>query len=252
MKKVQCVHENFDQTQQDFVALTSHQLRTPLSATSWFLEILLKEIPGKLNDKQRDLCERAYESNMRMITLVKDLLDISRLDSHDVVTQISTFSLTSLIRKILKNHEGPVRARNCKVELSVPKRLTRITTDKTLVQQILENLIHNGLKYSAGKKCHIRIEALEEKQFIVVKVADEGIGISAEDQRRIFDRFFRAENAKTASTHGTGLGLFLSKHLANILGGDITFVSALNKGSTFSLRLPKKRATSSKKTARGL
>lgn len=247
MRKPQHRKEDFDQAKQDFVALTSHQLRTPLSATRWFLEILLKEIPGKLNPKQHDLLERAYESNMRMINLVKDLLDTTRLDTNQVAAKFSAFSLASLVRGILKEHEDILRARNCNVEMSISKNVSKIYSDKTLVQQILENLIHNALKYSSGTACTVRVHAEENNNHAVIRVSDTGIGIPTDDQKRIFNRFFRAENAKKVSTHGTGLGLFLSQKLAHVLGGNLTFTSQLGQGSIFALSLPKKSVASKKR-----
>lgn len=222
--------------QSDFITLTSHQLRTPLSGMKWLLELL--ESGGNLNKKQKDLLQKIYSSNERMIALVNDLLEVSRIEAGQNKLYLQPTDLDSIIRGLLKEKEQDIKKKRLKVVYTVETEpLPLIRTEPNKIRQALGNLISNAVAYTqeAGT---VSVKLSVQDGSILGKIEDNGAGIPAEQQSRVFSKFFRGNNILNFETNGTGLGLYITKAFVEASGGRIWFKSEENKGTTFYFTLP--------------
>lgn len=224
----------------DFLALASHQLRTPLSGTKWLIETVLRGVTGDTTKKQKDYLNQLHSVNEQMIKLVSEMLNVLVLESNGVVVKKDVFQISKLFEE-MGQLMGPLAKKEgvgIHVALENPGTLT-IETDFQIVRDICQILIANAIGYSQDGK-EVTFGAREEPDTVDFYVKDSGIGIPKEEQALIFQRFYRASNAKDFSPGGTGLGLYKSALLAEKIGAKITFESAgTGAGTTFYLRVPK-------------
>lgn len=222
----------------EFVSIAAHQLRTPLSAVKWSLKMLLDGDEGELTEKQKELMEKTYLSNQRMINLVNDLLNVSRIEEGRFLYELEDVSLKEIIRSIIDSVE-PAAARK-KLEIifqGEQKTFPNIKADREKITLAIQNIIDNAIKYSPEKE-KIIISLEEDDGFLLVSIKDNGIGIPKSQQARVFQRFFRAGNAVGQETEGTGLGLFISRNIIEAHKGRIWFESQEGKGTTFYFTIP--------------
>ena len=222
----------------EFVSLASHQLRTPLSGMRWSLKMLLEGDFGKLGPKQRDIIGGTLRSNDRLIGIVNDLLDVSRIEAGRFDYNFSSQSLEDLTDTLLKEFSQQIRRKKLQFSYEKPKApLPKVNIDSEKMEMALQNIIDNALKYTLEEdKIEIYFEKSATHLAFIVK--DTGIGIPKDQQSRVFDKFFRASNAVKLQTEGSGLGLFIAKSIIEVHRGEISFVSEANKGSTFRISLP--------------
>ena len=222
----------------DFVSLASHQLRTPLSAVKWITELLIAQKSGKLNDRQLKYLKEIYRSNERAISLVNDLLDVSRIQEGEIHLDLRPTKVEDIIEEVIDNLDTLIRASRVTVNLEIVSGpLPKVETDQEKLKRVVVNLLSNAAKYTMpGGKVKITAERVGEN--LQVTVADTGIGISKADQKLLFDKFFRSPRVLKFSPDGTGLGLFITKALISAMGGKIAFESEENKGTTFIFTLP--------------
>lgn len=240
--------KRIDQMKTDFVSVASHQLRTPLTAIKLFNEMLIEEQVGELNDKQKEYMEKVSQSTERMIRLVNDLLNVSRLETGRLTivskeTKIEDF-LKTIIDRVCEARAplGP-----CPITLQAPQEeLPEIKLDSVLMGQVFHNLFANALQYAHPEReiaIQVHLETHKENEqvpegFIQVSVEDNGIGIPMEAQPRLFEKFFRADNAIKQVADGSGLGLYVVKMVVEECGGKIWFTSHPGKGTTFFVTIP--------------
>jgi signal transduction histidine kinase len=221
----------------EFISIVSHQLRAPLSNLAWAIELLMSGRLGKIEEQQVEYFKILKENSDRMKDLVKDLLIVSKIESARLFLKKEEFSLEELTREIIKEFEPFARASNCEIEFFVEQNLPKIFGDRYQIRQVIENLLDNAIRYTKGKgKVKIRIKS--EKNFVHFEIEDNGVGIPKEDQKFIFQKFFRASNVLKYKTQGTGLGLYISKAIIERSGGKIGFKSQEGVGSTFWFKLP--------------
>jgi signal transduction histidine kinase len=221
----------------EFISIVSHQLRAPLSNLAWAIELLMSGRLGKIEEQQIEYFKILKENSDRMKGLVKDLLIVSRIESARFSLKKEEFSLEELTREIIKEFEPFAKASNCEIEFSFEENLPKIYGDRYQIRQVIENLLDNAIRYTKGKgKVKIRIK--KEKKFVCFEIEDNGVGIPKEDQKFIFQKFFRASNVLKYKTQGTGLGLYISKAIIERSGGKIGFKSKEGVGSTFWFKLP--------------
>jgi signal transduction histidine kinase len=221
----------------EFISIVSHQLRAPLSNLAWTLELLMSGRLGEIEGEQIEYFKILKENSDRMKDLVKDLLIVSRIESTRLSLKKEEFSLEELTKEIIKKFEPFAKASNCQVEFSFEENLPKISGDRYQIRQVIENLLDNAIRYTKGKGM-VKIKIKREKNSVRFEIEDNGVGIPEEDEKFIFQKFFRASNVLKYKTQGTGLGLYISKAIIERSGGKIGFKSQEGVGSTFWFTLP--------------
>lgn len=233
--------KEIERMKSDFVSVTSHQLRTPLTKIRWSAEMLLEGNEKKMTKEQREFVEEIYSSDKKMIKLVGDLLDVSRIESGKSFTiETREADVISIVKETVKDQEMLAEENGIKIiyQKNYPKGLL-LNIDGNKIKQVFQNLLINAIEYSPkGKSVILGFE--DKKKEVVFSVKDSGPGIPADQQKRVFDKFFRASNVLMTEDAGTGLGLYISKSIAEFHGGKIWFDSEENEGTTFYFSLPKK------------
>ena len=231
--------KGLDRLKSMFIASMSHELRTPLNSVIGFTGMLLKEIPGSVNAKQRDYLRRIAGSGQYLLSLITDIIDVAKLESGKARLYVERFDLGVLIREAVASIQTQVQDKGLTIEISAPEGVC-IASDRRRVMQCLLNYLNNALKYT--QKGGIRVNlTLTETPDVPVQIAviDTGIGIAVEDQAALFKQFSRIDSPITRRTPGTGLGLYLTRKLATeLLGGKVSVASEPGKGSEFRLHLP--------------
>ena len=223
----------------EFVSVASHQLRTPLSAIKWFMEMLINEDAGPLNMEQISYLTQAYETNENMIDLVNSLLNISRIESGRLAIEPEEIDVVTFCESIYNEIKTVASEKKQKVDIIKPKiKLKKILTDARLFRQVIQNLLSNAVKYTPEKGKIVFTISKNDEGFVQFDVKDNGLGIPLSQQDKIFQKFFRADNVMQTEVEGTGLGLYVCKSIIEMLGGKIWFDSEENKGATFSCTLP--------------
>jgi len=227
-----------DKMKSEFVSLAAHQLRTPLSAIKWTIRIILDEELGKINKEQREFLEGSYQSNERMIYLINDLLSVARIEEGRFLYELSLTDIEELIESIIDSFKSEAERKKIKLEFSKPvKKIVKIILDSKKIKMVIENLIDNALRYNhhGGE---VVISLKQGKKEIEVSIKDNGIGILAVEQPRIFSKFFRGAEVMKMDTEGNGLGLYIAKNIIEAHKGKIWFESVEGKGTTFYFILP--------------
>jgi PAS domain S-box-containing protein len=228
---------NLEQTKDEFMSLASHQLRTPLSVINWNLELLLYKDTGKLNKKQQEFVNQIDEGAKRLGKIAHNLLNVSDLKLGKLSFVKEKINLDILIDNIVKGYGKIIEEKNLKIEKKYKKKETEIKGDKKVLDNVIQILLENAIIYNIQNgKISIDIEIKKGKTLI--KVSDTGLGIPMKEQKNIFNKFYRASNAKEKEKNGIGLGLYMSKLILEEYGGSIWFESKKDKGTTFFVSLP--------------
>lgn len=220
-----------------FLSVVAHDLQSPLAATQTFLWQILDGFAGEVTDEQRDMLEKSTRRIDRLLRLVSDLLDIPRIETGQIVSEMKVISLDEVIKDSIEELRSLAKKKDMTIELESTPGLSEIYGASARLQQVMENLISNAIKYSKGGTVLVRVT--EDKDEVRVEVIDSGIGISPEELPHLFTDFFRGKNALE---RGSGLGLSISKRIIEAHGGRIWAESPCpetGKGSKFSFALPK-------------
>jgi ammonium transporter len=222
-------------TKTRFLANMSHELRTPLNAIIGFTRIVSRNAPG-LPEKQAGNLSKVLVSAEHLLRLIDEILDLSRIEADEVRVDLAEADVSQLVREATDSLEPLVNRPRVQLEVDADASLPRIVTDRDKVNQILLNLVSNAIKYTDEGTIGVRAEAVDGR--LRVSVSDTGVGIPSGELGMIFDEFHRADSSSARERRGTGLGLTISRRLAQTLGGDVTAESRLGVGSTFTLDLP--------------
>lgn len=241
-----------DRAKSEFVSLASHQLRTPLTAIKLYVEILLGSNFGVISTEQQEVLTSINESNEKMIRLVENLLNVSRLETGTLSIKTEQTVLKDFVADTVRESNAVAELNNCTVVLTMPSSSDiRITTDLVLLRQVLTNLINNAITYSKGRKSTVYVNVkVHPGKYFEISVEDSGIGIPKDALQNIFQRFYRADNAVKARTEGNGLGLYMCKMVTEALGGKIACVSKLEVGTTFTICFPLSKVRPASKSRR--
>lgn len=220
----------------EFVSVAAHQLRTPLSAIKWTIRMILDGDVGEINEEQRELLEQTYISNERMIRLINDLLDVSRIEEGRLLYDQEDARIEDVLDSVIEASQEMLRNKNMVLEVN-KKETPKVKIDKEKIGVVIQNLLENAIKYTEqGGKIKITLD--NDEKNVIFKIEDSGVGIPKSQQDRIFTKFFRAENVTRMETNGTGLGLYTTKNIVQAHKGQIWFESEENKGTTFYFTIP--------------
>ena len=226
-----------DRMKSDFVAMVSHELRGPLASVEQQLSVVLAGIIGEINERQKEMLGRAKERTRALLTLINDLLDLSKIEAGFVVQQKEPTQITEVLEKVIELLRHEAELKNISLQLSFNEGLPQVMTDRGNMEEVFINLVSNGIKYTS-EGGSVKLWACIEGSYLCVEVSDNGIGISAEDLPRIFDKFYRVKNAQTRKITGTGLGLPIVKGIVEAHLGSIEVESQPGSGSKFRVYLP--------------
>ena len=229
-----------DQTKDDFISMASHQLRTPLTSVKGYVSMVLDGDAGKITALQRKLLNQSFISSQRMVYLIADLLNVSRLKTGRFVIESVPTNLAMIIKEEVEQLVETAKGRSLELMYHKPEHFPTLMLDETKLRQVIMNFIDNAIYYtpSGGK---IEVALADKPQSIEFTVTDNGMGVPAREQHHLFTKFFRAVNAKRARPDGTGLGLFMAKKVIIAQGGAVIFRSKEGKGSTFGFTFPKEK-----------
>ena len=222
----------------EFVSLSAHQLRTPLSAIKWTLQMLLDEDLGKITKEQREFIEKTYESNEKMIKLINDLLDVTRIEEGRYLYKPVLTDPEAVVQSVIDSFKDYIRQKGINLVFKkTDKVLPKVKMDVEKVKLAIQNILNNAIVYThPGGQVTISLKG--DKNKVEFRISDTGIGIPKDQQKRVFTKFFRGANAVKIETGGTGLGLYITKNIIEAHDGKILFKSEEGKGSTFYFSLP--------------
>ncbi len=226
-----------DAAKTEFVSLASHQLRTPISAMKWNLDLLSLDKVGSLNDKQKVYVDKLKNSVGKMTVMIKDFLDASQLEMGTFASTISEVSLTEFITGQLEEFDARIASKRLVVDTRFPESETVIETDSHLLRMTVNNLISNAVKYTPSDGT-IVVGYVAGASAVSITVRDSGVGIPLGEQERLFSKFYRASNVAKTSAEGTGIGLYIVKQAVEMMRGSITLESEENRGAEFVVTLP--------------
>jgi PAS domain S-box-containing protein len=235
--------KEIERMKNEFISISAHQLRTPSSAVKWTLNMILEGEMGKISKEAREYIERAKDTNDRMIALVNDLLNISRIEEGRFIYEKELMPIGEIVEEVAYSSAVLAADKGVKVKIGISKDLPKIKMDLDKMKIALQNLIDNAIRYSEkGGEVNVDAKLVKEKkeEFIQISVSDRGIGILEKDKACLFSKFHRGENAVRTQTEGSGLGLFIAKNIINAHGGKIWAESAPGKGSVFYVVIPLK------------
>jgi signal transduction histidine kinase len=221
----------------EFLANVSHELRTPLNAIIGFSEVLGERMFGELNEKQAEYTDDILTSGRHLLSLINDILDLSKIEAGRMELEMTTFYLPDAIENALLLIRERASRHGIKLDRVIDDRLGDFTGDERKIKQILVNLLSNAVKVTP-EGGQIKVEATLGDSAVIISVSDTGVGIAPEDHEAIFEEFRQVGSNYTQKREGTGLGLSLTRKFVDLHGGKIWVESELGKGSTFTFTLP--------------
>mgnify|MGYP001602012438 CR=1 FL=1 len=222
----------------EFVSMVAHELKTSLSAVKWSLKMLLQGDFGQISKEQTDVVSRLYKKNDSAISRLCDLLDLAKIEDGEFVYDKKPADIEDIMRVAVDDYRDEVRRKNIKLNFFKPEYgLPKLSLDREKIKSAIENILDNSAKYTPpGGTIDISLAKREKEIEIIIE--DSGIGIKKSQQAKIFNKFFRGDNATSLESDGTGLGLFIAKNVIRAHNGKIWFKSEENKGTAFYITLP--------------
>ena len=230
--------KEIDRMKSEFISIAAHQLRTPLSAVKWVLRMIIDEDMGKITEEQKKFLLKGYQSNERMVRLVNDLLDVSRIEEGRFQYKFVNTQIEEVVEGLLPDFKSTVTEKQLKLIFKKPARpMPKVKVDSSKIRIVIQNLIENAVRYTPPKgKITISLKLLDK--YLQFQIKDTGVGIPQNQRSKLFTKFFRADNVIRLQTDGTGLGLFIIKNIIRKHGGKVWVESEENKGSTFYFTVP--------------
>ena len=230
--------KELDKMKSEFIAMVTHELRAPIAAIEQQLTVILNKMAGELTEKQEHLLSRAKERTKGLLDLIKDLLDLSKIEAGKMVQYKEPLSLQEVIQRVVDLMRAEAEHKGIDLQFSASPETSLIHADRNSMEGIFTNLISNAIKYTP-EKGKVWVALSEERGFVKASVSDTGIGIEEENLSRIFDKFYRVKTKETRQIVGTGLGLSIVKSIVAAHLGSISVESKAGAGTTFTILLPK-------------
>jgi signal transduction histidine kinase len=239
LRKTNAKLKALDQAKDEFISMASHQLRTPLTAVKGYLSMILDGDTGPVKKDQKELVQSAFDGSQRMVYLIADLLNVSRMQTGKFVITNQPSYLPDVIEGEIAQLKEQITNRQIELTYEKPSKFPTLNLDETKVRQVIMNFLDNALYYTPkGGKVEVKLEATDND--VSYTVTDTGVGVPKEIQHHLFSKFYRADNARKMRPDGTGLGLYMAKKVIIAQGGAIIFKSEEGKGSTFGFSFPRK------------
>lgn len=234
--------KEIDKMKDEFISMASHELRTPITVIKDYLEEIIDGSFGQINKEIKEPLQIVLASSNRLSELVEDLLNVSRIEQGRIKLNLVPVDVVPFIKNIVDQMRIHAEKKGLKLIYQVPSekniKTPPILADQDRLKQVLINLIGNSIKYTPKGEVIVSVKYLIQDKSLEIKVSDTGIGMSAKDQEKLFGKFYRIRNKKTADIQGTGLGLWITKQLVEMMSGKILVSSIEGKGSEFSLYFP--------------
>ena len=250
LRRVNARLRELDKTKDEFISMASHQLRTPLTAVKGYLSMVLEGDAGPVKKEQKELINRSFAGAQKMVYLIADMLNVSRLQTGKFVIDNHPTDLTEVVQGEVDQLLEEAAAKQIKLTYQKPAGFPVLNLDETKIRQVIMNFLDNALYYTPnGGEITVKLESTSDS--VTYTVTDTGVGVPKSVQHHLFSKFYRADNAKKMRPDGTGLGLFMAKKVVVAQGGAIIFKSTEGKGSTFGFSFPRKgmEVTEKAKTA---
>jgi len=220
------------------VSIVAHQLKNPISVLYGYLEVLISEEIGKLNDKQKEYLIDALKNVEMMSKTVKDILDVSKIEEGEYKIKPRPADLAKITQKIVSDLSSWAKASNCEIIFDKSKGLPQVYVDPAKIGYVIESLISNAITYKSSGPGKIKVKIEKKGNKLMFSCRDNGIGIPSKDFQKVFSKFYRSEDALSLYPAGTGLGLYISKAIVELNKGKIWFEKNEGKGMTFYFTLP--------------
>jgi len=229
--------EQASHAKSDFLAKMSHELRTPLNVIIGFAELMVDQVPGKVNEEQRQCLDDILTSGRHLLGLINEVLDLSKVEAGKTKLRLKNIALSEVVESVTSAMMPELSQRRQSLDVDLDRGLPLVQADEARLREVFFNLLSNASKFTpdGGK---LKIKASREGDWCQVSVSDNGIGIKKEDQKQIFEPFYQADNSIARERKGTGLGLTLVKEIVEMHGGQIWVESEYGKGSSFIFTLP--------------
>ncbi len=230
--------KSLEDERDEFISLASHELRTPLALAEGNLSLAMAPNAGQLNDKQTELLKKTYRHVRHLSAIVADITTLDQADKGLLDVELERIDVGEIVKNLVADYHQRAIDKGVSLTFQVDRGTKPIVSSKFRLVEILTNFLTNSIKYTSKGGSAVLKVAPDSRGGVVISVSDTGVGISATDRQKIFDKFYRSEDYHTRETEGTGLGLYIVKKLASRLGGEVWLESELGKGSTFYLRVP--------------
>ncbi len=248
---VSALHD-IDKAKSELISLASHQLRTPLTSIAWNIEIIQAEEVGDLNKQQKEILDEVYDESKRMIKLINSFLNIYGLEIGKFTFENKPLNIIKLIKKVIEEQKSQISEKGINFSSKFEKDIPSISSDEKFLHMAIENILSNAVKYTPKKgEVSLEVKLIKKGSLInkhkakedniVITVSDNGFGIPLDQQDKIFNKFFRASNAKKEQPEGSGMGLYITKRIIENFDGQIEFKSKEKKGTKFQITLPIKK-----------
>ncbi len=232
-------NSSLESIEPDIISITAHEIKTPVSIIKGYTDLLLNdsEFSAGINDKAREYIKRIDSSSNEIFSLVENFLNATKIENNKLSLNLEKFNIVDLVGDIVDNMENEASIKKQHILIKKMKNIPMISADKLKIEEVINNLIENAINYSP-EGADITVLINFDAKFVEVAVKDTGFGISYNDQKRIFSKFFRSDNVNIRKVGGTGLGLYISSKIIDMHHGNISVTSNENEGSTFSFKLP--------------
>ncbi|MEK7603269.1 MAG: ATP-binding protein [Patescibacteria group bacterium] len=230
--------KSLEEERDEFISVVSHELRTPIAISEGNIgnAAYLFNKSGVQNDKVKEALKVAHEQINFLSAMINDLATLSRAERGKLTVEIESINISQLTNELHATYKPQAQAKNLDFSVKIDPKLEILNSSKLYVREIIQNFVTNAIKYTNSG--HVLLSAQAKPNGVEFTVSDTGIGISKADQEKVFDKFFRSEDFRTRQSSGTGLGLYVTMKLAKLLHAELTLLSELDKGTTFTIFIP--------------